>query len=125
MAADDETRRHQERGRSQVDGEREPLLGNQRQGPLDGGEDGDSRELLHFSEDDKENPRNWKYSTKMLNVAVIAAMSILSPLASSMFTPGIDQIAEGLDTNTDMVIACTTGFVVMLGLGPLILVKIL
>ncbi|EME48016.1 hypothetical protein DOTSEDRAFT_167522 [Dothistroma septosporum NZE10] len=57
----------------------------------------------------------------MLNVAVIAAMAILSPLASSMFTPGIDQIAEGLDTTTDMVIACTTGFVVMLGIGPLLL----
>lgn len=125
MAADDDDRQHQGRGRENDDREREPLLGNEREGPLDGGEGGDSRELLQFSDDDKENPRNWKYGTKMLNVAVIASMSILSPLASSMFTPGIDQIAEGLDTTTDMVIACTTGFVVMLGIGPLLLVGVL
>ncbi|KAF2707724.1 MFS general substrate transporter [Pleomassaria siparia CBS 279.74] len=48
-------------------------------------------------------------------------MSILSPLASSMFTPGIAQIAKDLDTSTTSVIGTTTGFVVMLGIGPLIL----
>ena len=56
------------------------------------------RELIAFEENDASNPRAWPHRTKMLNVAVIAAMAILSPLASSMFTPGIDQIAEGLDT---------------------------
>lgn len=38
-----------------------------------------------------------------------------------MFTPGIDQIAESLNTTMNAVIACTTGFVVMLGIGPLFL----
>lgn len=38
-----------------------------------------------------------------------------------MFTPGIQEIAHGLDTTTDAVIGATTGFVVMLGLGPLVL----
>jgi multidrug resistance protein len=52
---------------------------------------------------------------------VIAAMSILSPLSSSIFTPGISNIAEDLNTSTTSVIATTTGFVVMLGIGPLIL----
>lgn len=37
-----------------------------------------------------------------------------------MFTPGIQEIAHGLDTSTDAVIGATTGFVVMLGVGPLI-----
>ncbi|EME86114.1 uncharacterized protein MYCFIDRAFT_202389 [Pseudocercospora fijiensis CIRAD86] len=57
----------------------------------------------------------------MLNVATIASMAILSPLASSMFTPGIDQIAQALNTTANLVIGCTTGFVVMLGIGPLLL----
>ena len=57
----------------------------------------------------------------MTNVFVIAFMSILSPLASSMFTPGIDQIAEDLETSAETVIGCTTGFVLMLGIGPLFL----
>lgn len=57
----------------------------------------------------------------MTNVGVIAAMAILSPLASSMFTPGLEQIAEDLQTSKDAVVGATTGFVVMLGLGPLVL----
>jgi MFS family permease len=52
-------------------------------------------------------------------VAIIALMAILSPLASSMFTPGISQIAKDLNTSEQSVIATTTGFVIMLGFGPL------
>ncbi|KAJ4372529.1 hypothetical protein N0V83_004304 [Neocucurbitaria cava] len=48
-------------------------------------------------------------------------MSILSPLVSSMFTPGIAQIADDLNCSTTAVIGTTTGFVVMLGIGPLCL----
>ncbi|KAI9686163.1 MAG: hypothetical protein M1822_003818 [Bathelium mastoideum] len=48
-------------------------------------------------------------------------MSILSPLASSMFTPGINQIADDFNTSMHSVIAATTGFTVMLGFGPLVL----
>ena len=38
-----------------------------------------------------------------------------------MFTPGIAQIAEDLGTSTDIIVGATTGFVVLLGIGPLIL----
>lgn len=38
-----------------------------------------------------------------------------------MFTPGIAEIAEDLNTSPTAVIATTTGFVIMLGIGPLIL----
>lgn len=38
-----------------------------------------------------------------------------------MFTPGISQIAESLHTTTTLVIGTTTGFVIMLGIGPLLL----
>lgn len=46
---------------------------------------------------------------------------VSSPLASSMFTPGIAQIAEVLHTDETTVIGATTGFVIMLGIGPLLL----
>lgn len=95
--------------------EREPLL--QRSDV----EANDTRELLSWAENDPSNPRNWPRRTKMANVATIAAMSILSPLASSMFTPGIQQIADSLSSTPETVIGCTTGFVIMLGLGPLFL----
>ena len=84
--------------------EREPLL--RRESQLDSLEGGDGRELIQFETDDKGNPRAWKYREKLTNIGVIAIMAILSPLASSMFTPGIDQIADGLDTTPDMVIGC-------------------
>ena len=38
-----------------------------------------------------------------------------------MFTPGIQNIADDLETDVETVIATTTGFVIMLGLGPLFL----
>ena len=38
-----------------------------------------------------------------------------------MFAPGIRQIAKSLQASENEVIACQTGFVVMLGVGPLIL----
>lgn len=38
-----------------------------------------------------------------------------------MFTPGIDEIARDLNCSTTAVIGTTTGFVVMLGIGPLLL----
>ncbi|GME22245.1 mfs general substrate transporter [Neofusicoccum parvum] len=82
---------------------------------------GTERQQIKFSEDDPHNPRAWTRKRKLANVAVIASMSILSPLASSMFTPGMKQIAEGLNTSWDTVIGATTGFVVMLGIGPLVL----
>lgn len=110
MAQDEEQNRNNER---------EPLLRSQ---ATDGGEGGDSRDLLlDFEEGDAENPRQWSKTRKMANVLVIAMMSILSPLASSMFTPGIQQIADDLGSDSETVIGCTTGFVIMLGLGPLFL----
>lgn len=57
----------------------------------------------------------------MMNVFIIALMSFLSPLASSTFTPGIGQIADSLHTTEPAVIGATTGYVVTLGIGPMIL----
>lgn len=97
---------------------------DERQPLLDGNanpEERDEREVLHLTEDDPENPRAWPRSRKLANVAVIASMSILSPLASSMFTPGIGEIAKDLGTDMATIIGATTGFVIFLGIGPLIL----
>jgi MFS family permease len=38
-----------------------------------------------------------------------------------MIAPGIKQIAKSLNTTETGVIGCQTGFVVMLGIGPLVL----
>lgn len=97
-------------------GERQPLL-NGNAHP----EEREDRELLKLTEDDDENPRAWPRSRKMANVAVISAMAILSPLGSSMFTPGIDEIAKDLDTDKPTIIGAMTTYVIFTGAGPLIL----
>lgn len=45
----------------------------------------------------------------------------MSPLASSAFTPGIKEIADDFGIDESAVIGATTGFVVTLGIGPLVL----
>ncbi|KAL9599551.1 MAG: hypothetical protein Q9219_003795 [cf. Caloplaca sp. 3 TL-2023] len=84
-------------------------------------EDDDSRKIIDFTDWDDEDPRNWPRSRKLINVGIIALMAVLCPLASSMFTPGIAQIAQCLNTTDDTVVGATTGFVVFLGIGPLVL----
>lgn len=76
---------------------------------------------IKFADDDQDNPKAWPYRKKLINVLIIAFMAIVSPLASSMFTPGISQIAQDLDATEEAVIATTTGFVILLGVGPLVL----
>ena len=56
----------------------------------------------------------------MISCAAHEAL-VLSPLASSMFTPGVEQIAQDLGTTPQTVVGATTGFVVFLGFGPLVL----
>ncbi|KAI4277730.1 MAG: hypothetical protein LQ337_001541 [Flavoplaca oasis] len=94
---------------------------HERTGLLSFTEDDDSRKVVDFTDWDEEDPRNWAKSRKLINVGIIALMAVLSPLASSMFTPGIAQIAQDLNTSSDQVVGATTGFVVFLGIGPLIL----
>ena len=55
------------------------------------------RQEVRFSDGDEENPRAWSKRKKLTNVAIIALMSILSPLASSMFTPGIKTSGRGFE----------------------------
>ncbi|PBP19573.1 membrane transporter [Diplocarpon rosae] len=93
--------------------ERAPLLQN--------GNEPQERRLLEIGKEDDANPRAWSKRKKLANIAVIASMSILSPLASSIFAPGIEQIAKSLHASPNGVIGCQTGFVVMLGIGPLLL----
>lgn len=104
---------------SQRDEER-PLLHSDADGDA-GSRFGQETRQVQFADDDEDNPKAWTNRRKLINVGIIALMAILSPLASSMFTPGISQIADDLNTDERSVIATTTGFVIMLGFGPLIM----
>ncbi|OAG09147.1 MFS general substrate transporter [Paraphaeosphaeria sporulosa] len=85
-------------------------------------DDEDTRPTLKLLDHPDEDPRAWPRWRKLANVGVIATIhTVVSPLASSMFTPGISEIPEDLHTSPKAVIATTTDFVILLGIGPLIL----
>lgn len=96
--------------------ETSPLLQRQESQQRESG-----KKKLSFSNKDPANPRVWTNRKKLGNIAVIASMAVFSPLASSMFAPGIDKIAKSLDVDRDSIIACQTGYVIMIGVGPLFL----
>lgn len=107
-------------------GERQPLLHNNTARSLESQHSriettDDGKRLIRFKDDDPEHPRNWPKARKLANVAVIAAMAIMSPLASAAFTPAMRSIQEDLDADQASIIGATTGFVIMLGVGPLVL----
>jgi len=99
--------------------EERPLLSEERQ--QSNNENDDEPLEVSFSEDEDDNPKKWSNRKRLTNVFIIALMAILSPLASSMFTPGISQIAKDLNSSEEEIIATTTGFVIFLGIGPLVL----
>jgi len=107
------------------DSERQPLLREQTdQSQATQGsriDEQDGKKIIRFADGDSEHPRNWSNYRKMSNVMVIASMAIMSPLASAAFTPAISSVSKDLGVEPTAVVTATTGFVVMLGVGPLIL----
>jgi len=74
-----------------------------------------------FGFPDSQDPQQWSRSAKLVQLIVVSLLSILPPLASSMFNPAIQRMAEDLQTDEKAIIATTTGFMIMLGMGPLVL----
>ncbi|KAJ9635580.1 hypothetical protein H2204_005754 [Knufia peltigerae] len=57
--------------------------------------------VVHWDGDgDSANPLNWSSLTKGLNLSLISAMSFITPLASSMFAPSIEQVMKDFGTTT-------------------------
>jgi hypothetical protein len=52
--------------------------------------------------DDLENPLNWTYWKKWGMVMLISAITFLTPLASSMFAPGIPEVMREFHSTNDM-----------------------
>lgn len=48
------------------------------------------------SEDDPENPRNWSRSEKWVIVSIVSLYTFVSPLASSILSPAVENMAENL-----------------------------
>ncbi|KAK4446922.1 efflux pump rade [Podospora aff. communis PSN243] len=72
--------------------------------------------------DDPANPQNWPPRKKWANIVVLAAITFLVPLASSMFAPGIPQVLSDFDThNPSLATFVVSVYVLGLAAGPLVL----
>ncbi|KAJ5576469.1 hypothetical protein N7535_003395 [Penicillium sp. DV-2018c] len=74
------------------------------------------------SQDDPENPQNFPESKKWTLLALISAMTLISPLASSMFSPAISYMArEFLVTDKTLLSFSVSIYLLGYTFGPLLL----
>ncbi|KAH0489505.1 hypothetical protein TgHK011_009932 [Trichoderma gracile] len=72
-------------------------------------------------DDDPENPYNWPSWKKILNSALISALSFITPLASSMFAPGVpDLMQEFHSTSEELAAFCVSVYVLGFAAGPML-----
>lgn len=72
--------------------------------------------------DDPENPMNWKASKKWGMVALISAITFLTPLASSQFAPGVPEVMRDFHSTSDLLEGFMVSvYVLGFAFGPLII----
>ncbi|ROT39923.1 polyamine transporter 3 [Sodiomyces alkalinus F11] len=71
--------------------------------------------------DDPENPLNWPESRKWLGLGLISAMTLVTPLGSSMFAPGIPGImVEFGESSATVATFVVSVYVLGFAFGPLV-----
>jgi len=77
-------------------------------------------DIVEFTKDDTGNPMNWSGSRRWGSVALVSFITLLTPLGSSMFAPGVPQLMEEFGSTSTLL----AGFVVSIyvlgfAFGPL------
>lgn len=74
------------------------------------------------SPDDPAKALNWTVKKKWGNIAVISSITFLTPLASSMFAPGIPELMREFNgTNETVASFLVSIYVLGYAVGPLII----
>lgn len=72
--------------------------------------------------DDPENPKNWSQTRKWASTLTVAMFTFISPIASSMVAPALDDVARDLDVpagfQTSLLLSI---FILSYAFGPLLL----
>ncbi|KAJ5331705.1 benomyl/methotrexate resistance protein [Penicillium atrosanguineum] len=72
-------------------------------------------------EDDPENPVNWTLKKKWANGGLLASMTFITPLASSMFAPGVEDVMiEFHSTSTMLASFVVSVYILGYCVGPLL-----
>lgn len=72
--------------------------------------------------DDPGNPVNFSTGSKILNVGIISALTFVTPLASSMFAPGVPQLMAEFNSDNNLLADFVISvYVLGFAVGPLVL----
>ncbi|KAF2725432.1 MFS general substrate transporter [Polychaeton citri CBS 116435] len=70
---------------------------------------------------DLANPMNWPEWKKWGNIAILSAITFLTPLASSMFAPGVPRVMDEFNESSDSIATFVVSvYVLGYAIGPLI-----
>lgn len=74
------------------------------------------------SPDDPKNPQNWPASRKWGIIGALAAVTLITPLASSFFAPGVPQVLRTFnETSNTMATFVVSIYILGFAIGPLII----
>ncbi|KAF5667560.1 major facilitator family transporter [Fusarium heterosporum] len=72
------------------------------------------------SPDDPANPQNWSMKKKTITVVIVSSITFVTPLASSIFAPSIDQVmSEFHSTNEQLASFIVSVYLIGYCFGPL------
>ena len=85
------------------------------------GEQVDPNIVFWDGDDDPANPLNWSTGLKWGNIAVLSAMTFLTPLASSMFAPGVPDVMREFHSDSNLIATFVVSIYVLgFAFGPLV-----
>ncbi|KAL2202941.1 MFS general substrate transporter [Sarocladium strictum] len=71
--------------------------------------------------DDPQNPYNWPSWRKVMNVVLVSALTFVTPLASSMFAPGVPELLREFETTSrELATFCVSVYVLGFAAGPML-----
>ncbi|KAH0848190.1 hypothetical protein AYO21_05322 [Fonsecaea monophora] len=72
-------------------------------------------------DDDPENPMNWTSRMKAINIGMLSCLTFVTPLASSMFAPGIPGVMKDFNQSSVILAALVVSvYLVGYAFGPLV-----
>ncbi|KAH8166234.1 hypothetical protein CIB48_g2024 [Xylaria polymorpha] len=88
-----------------------------------GDHDGNDPNVVWWDgEDDPENPYNWTTTRKALNTGCVSFQTFISPLASSIFAPGVPLVlAEFHSTSLEIATFVVSVYLIGFAAGPVLL----
>ena len=82
----------------------------------------DSNIVYWSSSTDPSNPQNWSTSRKWTQIAILSALTFLTPLASSMFAPGVPELMTEFNTTSSTLATFVVSIYVLgFAFGPLVI----